>query len=400
MAACSGSTDGPDVIPIIRTAEFADTIAWADNIRIGTGVSTNGTEVPEGGHWVTQEVMDDFETAINAAKIIFYAKKSQKAINDGNNSLNAAIEDFFNLRQQGSNTSKSYSVNKDNFYTIVAGIKNKPGEYFLTLMEDLNNNLGIQLEDSGVTINLKGDGHNITWRNAEFNPSALFHVGAGTIVLENIKIGRGTGNTQDRALIQMDGGKVVIKTGVTLNNNDSETRFYDGISLNGGELLMEGGLIEKCQTGISLSVSGASFKMTGGEISNNRNNGIALWSGSNNCTITIDGGIIKNNGDSGIFVSSNGVEVIIKGTTVVSGNGDWGIDIDGGANNQFTKELTSIVYGNFANGDSNESGAIGISFSIWQNSLYRLTTAGSGVALSAKTNSAGSGIANSTGDWN
>ena len=113
----------------------------------------------------------------------------------------------------------------------------------------------------------------------------------------------GSGNS-----IAMSGGS--IKDNIFIYSDDST------VSISGGTITSNGG-----GSGVAIEGSGNVVRMTGGEISVDRNQGVLIF-GTNNKFI-MSGGTIKNNGYNGIYFSddSENCTVEISGSAEISGNG-------------------------------------------------------------------------------
>jgi len=243
-----------------------------------------------------------------------------------------------------------------NFDEVFNSIKDKPGNYLISLTGDMIDYPGIGMETAEVNITLKGTGANkITWKYVDGYPP-LFYANAGKLTLENINLSRSPGNTQTWPLLNIDGGTIEIKSGVALSNYNG-SQYFDGVWMNAGAFIISGGIIEKCNTGIGTNANGVSITMSGGTIRNNHGVGIGLWGESENCTVTISGGTISGNDGNGVSVHGTENSFTMSGGTIGK-NGDSGLYL-GGANSGFEKKKGAIIYGN--SGDNkNDDGAINV----------------------------------------
>jgi len=257
----------------------------------------------------------------------------------------------------------TYTVSSAEFQSTIESIKAVPGKYIIKLTGNLIDFPGINLSTSGVTITVKGTGSNkITWKHADVDPCTLFAVEGGKLVLEDIIIGRGKGNTESWALLDIDGGTIEIKKGVNLSNNDNETTFFEGVWIDSGAFIMSGGVIEKCSNGVITDRDDVSITITGGKISNNEENGvyskgngsiisvsdaeiiyntedgIKLIAGKEKCKLTISGGKISNNGNRGVTNDGNKNDITITGGKII-GNVSDGVFSEGTGNTIFISNV-------------------------------------------------------------
>ena len=259
------------------------------------------------------------------------------------------------------------SVNAAEFDSILKIIRTTPGDYVITLTQNLIDYPGISLNTDGVNITVRGNtaSRRISWKHDESTP--LFQVNAGKLTLENITLGRGTGIIDTGALISIEGGTVEVKSGTTLSNKTGTTDIDSGINIVSGAFIMSGGTIENCYNGIEVNGNDVSVSITGGTIRGNTENGVAI-NGSDH-KITMSGNLeISNNGANGIFALGGGHMIDILGNVVIKGNGANGAIGSGfglfmstiastGASTGFNKGLGAIIYG-FTGENKNNSGAI------------------------------------------
>jgi len=88
----------------LDTSALEAKIAQAEALLETTAVSTNGEEIAIGKYWVTQDEWDDFESIVEAAKIVLNSASSQEAVNEAVNDLIYEIDEFFDNRTRGSRT--------------------------------------------------------------------------------------------------------------------------------------------------------------------------------------------------------------------------------------------------------------------------------------------------------
>ena len=240
---------------------------------------------------------------------------------------------------------------EEEFNRIMYAIRHVPGNYTVNLTTDLTNYHGMAIGEPDVYITINGNGKNISWRHIETNRFPLFYVfGEGNLVLENINLSRGTGNTLDWPLIVLRGGNLEMKAGTTINGGG-----YAAVGLErNGSFIMSGGTIEGSDIGIGVwgednnIANCASVTITGGTIKGNSDHGILFAEQSMNSTLTVSGANITDNG-SGINIEGTRHEITISGNTEISENNNNGIRIDG------TKHEVTMTGGTI---DSNEGKGI------------------------------------------
>jgi hypothetical protein len=313
----------------------------------------------------------------------------------------------------GDDYDQVFNVTAANFGSTIDSIRGTPGNYLINLTGDALDYNGVQMRNADVNITVRGTGSNrITWKHQENRPP-LFEVYAGKLILENINLGRSEGDsTAWTLLVIRNSGTIEMRQGVTLTENLPSP----GVYLEGkGTFIMSGGIIENCSIGIYSAGDGDSITMSGGIVRNNSSLGIGL--GGTNSTLTITGGTIINNGVNGginvvgtkhtitmsggeisggagddgfngihMALTSNDCTVIIRGNAVIKGN-NFGVRLRG-ANNSFDKQTGAIIYGNNAGANSNRSGAIHVLESV----ITKTSDMESNVVYAIKTNADGTGI--------
>ena len=211
-----------------------------------------------------------------------------------------------------------FTVNAGDFNATIESISTTPGAYLINLEGNLPNYAGFSLNTAGVEITVKGTGSNeISWNKEASGPSALFHLNGASLKLQNIKLSRSAGNTEDGALLCVESGTLEIKSGVNISNNINGTEFFDGISINDGNLTVSGGTIENCLSGIVIDGEGTSVSMSGGVISKNTH-GATFMGTSIDCSFAMSGGSIKDNIEEGVWMmaSSEGASFEMSGGNI------------------------------------------------------------------------------------
>jgi len=260
------------------------------------------------------------------------------------------------------NIVQEFTVTAGDFQSMIESIKTKPGVYVINLTGDLIDFPGIDLDTAGVSITVKGTGNNkITLKHEEIDdPLPLFKISAGKLILEDINLTASDTTYGDYGLLQIIGGTIEMKDGVTLINKYNETSYRSGVLLSGGTFIMSGGIITECTTGIlTTDANGASIIISGGEISNNKENGFLFWE-SVNSELTISGGEITGN-DCAIDIYGDENNVVISGGTI--NRNLHGIIING------TKIIITLSGGEICNNERN-----GILF--WESVNSELTITG------------------------
>jgi hypothetical protein len=259
-------------------------------------------------------------------------------------------------------TVQQLSATAANFDEVIKSIRMIPGNYVITLTEDLINYEGIWLGTAGVHITIRGDitSRRISWRHAETNGINLFHVAGGRLILENISLGRGTGNTNQWPLLQVNGGTLEMRSGVTVNNaiNTNTDGYFNAVELQGNNstFIMSGGIIENCYVGVDVHTSAvrASVTISGGIIRNNASHGARLREGSTNSTLLISGGEIRGNGNveygNGICIRGTDNSVTISGGTISANVHNGVLMHNDGARNTANISGTTTISGNGRNG--------------------------------------------------
>ena len=342
-----------------------------------------------------------------------------------------------------------FTVTSANFDSTLRSIRDIPGEYIVTLTDNLTDYAGISMETEGVTITIRGTGSNKIVGKSSLGDDFLFRLDGAYLILENIELSRSTGSGQYNYIIGVESGTVEMKAGVTVNGNGY---YYQGIILMGGKFIMSGGKFMNCRDVIgitntaSVTISGGEIRdnsggaivfweavgcdltISGGSITNNES-GIALWENSLNCTIslsggeisnngwaaialgveitgctiTMSGGSIRNNGGSGvIFLGDTGVNncnFIMSGGSI-GGNGEWGLLLPENLPTCGFSKTGGIIYSNNAGANSNSEGAILVQTST-DNELQLYRTAEASEEFAAKLNAGGTDfVAGSVkGNW-
>jgi len=220
---------------------------------------------------------------------------------------NNLAQDTFNL------------TNVDDFPNIYNSIKNKPGEYVITLPSGgTMNDPKFGFNAHGVKITIKGDSEN-PFELKKTGPDALFWVSDGVIVLENIKL-TSTYKAPDiytGVVIVGTGenGMLEIGNGVIISEDVEDSAInHNGVWLNGGSFIMsEGSKITRCRVGVGTNRPSL-ISITGGEIYGNTGNGV--WVTGANSSFKKTGGTIygtlentsdssKANKDSAIYVRAS-----------------------------------------------------------------------------------------------
>jgi fibronectin type 3 domain-containing protein len=186
--------------------------------------------------------------------------------------------------------------------------------YIIELDSDAPNVSSFNLSYSGnnnIKIFLRGNGGMRT-----ITLSGII-VGSGvTLILDNnISIKRGSNN--DGSLVYLDGGTLIMNTGVKINNNNGGGVFlYSGatFTMNGGEIYGNNGR--------GVNVDSGTFTMNGGRISDfNFSNGGGVYM-SGGTFIMNDGKIFGNTASwygGGVYVNANGAIFTMNGGEI-SGN--------------------------------------------------------------------------------
>jgi len=204
------------------------------------------------------------------------------------------------------------------------------GDY--TLEVNTNENISPQsLSYSGknnITVRIKGIGSNRTV-NLSTNGS-MFSVKSGVtlILVDNITlIGR---NANIASLVYVDGGNLIINSGITITgNNAGNSNYSGGIYVSSGSVTMNGGTISgnSAISGGAIEIYNGTFTMLGGIVSENtvkaKNNAGGCGGGINvvGGNFIISGGVVCDNiGDAGggIFVNNSGALTIDGG--IIRGN--------------------------------------------------------------------------------
>jgi hypothetical protein len=251
---------------------------------------------------------------------------------------------------------------------------------------------------TGVAVTLKSAGAARAISPTE--NGTLFTVNAGvTLILENITLSGG--GTNNAALVRINNnGKLIMKDGAKITNNQNRGVILDGGSfvMDGGEItdnfsdasyggggvlvyygtfIMNGGLIARNKYsntvggggGVSVTGDGASFTLNGGKISDNT----ACWSQSgggvligNSSAFTMTGGEISGNkviddrnGGDGIGGDGGEVAYSSKLFTMLGGVIKSNSATDGGgvfinSNGEFEKTAAGgVIYGSNGGADAN-----------------------------------------------
>jgi len=208
-----------------------------------------------------------------------------------------------------------FTATAETFGEILDSIRLTPGNYIITLTSDLLDFPGVRLYTAGVNITVRGDvaSRRLSWQRTTDAP-ALFRADAGSrLTLENITLSRAV-NTPAWALLVMEGGTIEMRNGVTVSNNDGIT-IFDSVSVrDSGTFIMSGGVIENSRHAIAIDGPGASVTISGGIIRNNNDTGVGIWGNEN--TINISGGTITGN-ERGVNVWGSQNTVNMSGGEII-----------------------------------------------------------------------------------
>jgi hypothetical protein len=366
--------DCPDLNGLAASLETA--ISAREEVR----VSVNGTDVPLGVHWVTQAQMDALDGAVAAAEALLTthgAGKDQTQIDtaavaldtaatffdDNTGSYNpagdtslglyigesstpetaagktlGAILDYLRTHGNGIN-STSYAILLGADETLPPWTLGGSGSGSATVFNGKSNiTLTLKGKNPGTTINLGSVGslfrvmegvklvldEHITLRGRTDNTIALLYIGGSVEMKTGSKI---TGNTNPSSYsgggVYVSGGTFTMNGG-EISDNTSFSSYTSscggGVYVEYGTFFMNGGEISDntSSSGGGVYVSGGTFTMSGGEISDNTSSygggGVYVSGG----TFTMSGGEISSNISSSSYYYGGGV-CVEYGTFTMSG---------------------------------------------------------------------------------
>jgi len=248
-----------------------------------------------------------------------------------------------------------FTVTSANFDSTVKSIRNTPGEYIITLTDDLLDYPGITIYE-GVKLTVKGTGSNqITWKYDPNQISPLFEVMGGYLILENIALSRSGDNPEEWSLLCVYNGMIAIGDGASLSGTgckgiDSQSGCdnvgctgYSGVLLKGGAFIMSGGKITKFHTAVDIQENKTSLVISGGTFIEN---GCAIAFTGSDAFFTMEGGTVNNNGVGMWMSGSRNHNLILDGN--ISDNVTSGVNIDG--NRNITTMAGGLISGNGTGG--------------------------------------------------
>jgi hypothetical protein len=198
---------------------------------------------------------------------------------------------------------------------------------------------------------IDGNGRTVDLTGAA-NGKPLITVGAGvTLTLKNITLkglnSADDGYNNDRSLINVDGGTLILEDGAVISDNKCTNDFLGGgVYVTNGDLIMNGGAISNNQAEVGgggvYVAAGGKFAMSGGAISGNTcdwaayGGGVCVRAGGE---FIMSGGAISNNifNNSGSEWGYGGGVGVRGGTFTMSGGSISGNSISGSTtlNNHF-----------------------------------------------------------------
>ncbi|WP_148257253.1 FIVAR domain-containing protein [Treponema primitia] len=337
-------------------------ISLANIKKDGVKISPNGTWIPSGFFWATQENMGTLNAAITEAQAIVALRGTGytlSAISAATTTLNNAVNAF--TRTSGTyipgsdadiglyiddDSSPEDAAGKtlasalawlqihgldDTAYTILLG-----NDETLTpwTLGGSSGGTAIAFDGkTGVTLTLKGkSAERIVQLSGQ---GSLFTVYGGvTLVLdENITLKGISANNTSLVFISGNNAKLEMKAGskITDNTNTSSSSYGGGgVYVSSGTFTMSGGTISgntssSSYGGGGVYVSSGTFTMSGGTISGNTTTttssyysgggGVYVSSG----TFTMSGGTISDNTSSSSYYSYGGGVYVSSGTFTMSG---------------------------------------------------------------------------------
>ena len=151
--------------------------------------------------------------------------------------------------------------------------------------------------------------------------SMIFIYGEGTVKINRVNM---IGIDKFEEGVFVLGGTLIVDSG-------SFSNFDIGIQVGGGaSVTLIDVVIEDNLGGICINDPDAIISITGGAIINNFHNGIVFWPESENCELTIDGGEICGNQENGLSVGGVNITINLNNTEIIdneySGIDLWGID--------------------------------------------------------------------------
>lgn len=188
------------------------------------------------------------------------------------------------------------------------GAVDKPGQ---TVYDEVTKELTYYVTECEVNLDGRST-TNTVWEYAVDLDSS----GVGTLD------GRGIG-----AVVSVTGGKLNIKNGRIRNKKEFDIDGRNGITMDSGEIIMEGGYIVDCgagnEDGGAIKATGGNINISGGVIANNKGkSGGAIWIKNSGSTLAISNSVIAYNESimNGGAIYNTNATINIEGMTAIVGN--------------------------------------------------------------------------------
>jgi hypothetical protein len=340
--AISGLTNGTVYYLWLKARNFTGESNLSP-VAAGKPIATPGapTLVPENAQltvtWTAAAGADDYEVyyGVDSANTLFDTVSGTSAVITG-----LTNETTYQVRLRGKNETgvSAYGASASGMPQITAGLYKGASLQDSVRIGDqnLSNSLAYIATNA-----LAGDNYYIVLGANESIRSQILGYSEQTIGITLMGIGKERQITFDYGTSAL----FTINTGVTLTLDDKIAlirRYYSYPLVrvsNDGFLVMNAGSKitgNTSSSNSSVSVSGGTFTMKGGEISGNSGNGVSIDS---NGTFTMGGGKISYNSSRGVSVS--GGTFTMEGGEISDNSGD-GVSI--GSNGTFTMKGGEISY--------------------------------------------------------
>jgi hypothetical protein len=263
--------------------------------KIGLGpIDDNPVVLVSEGYSLTATDIEKFEPLNDGAFLVYNNYQGILARPKG-------TDNAFYVNSGG--TLQSASTLKDAITDVFGGTADDPAPIYVANNVTLTETIGI--DGKHIKLTVLGTEKKTIVRGSSFSSGSLFTIPSGgsltldagdsTLTLDGNK-NNNNGNENQLPLVTVTGGTLTMSEGVTLQNNNNAFVQCGGVLVSSGIFNMRGGTIAYMYgSGVWVS-SGATFKMTGGTISNN----------------------VASNRD-GVYVDSSSSTFEMEGKGVVSG---------------------------------------------------------------------------------
>ncbi|GHV94775.1 hypothetical protein AGMMS50293_10950 [Spirochaetia bacterium] len=183
-------------------------------------------------------------------------------------------------------------------------------------------------------------------------------------------------------------------SGGSINGNTNQGVFIAGTD---NSFSLRGGSINESNYGVYINGTDSSFSLQGGSINDNNYQGVRITDTTTGIIFTMTNGNISNNLINGVHMSGTNNLFTISGGNILT-NGSYGVLVRNSKNSTFNK-TGGTIYGQNDATNTNTNGAVRIDIDSSLLLLQRINTTGTNDNRMAKTNTAGNGITERSGNW-